>query len=560
MISAKKQIQQLVAILQAREIFDIVISPGSRSGPLVHTLAENSLFRCRNIVDERSAGYFAIGLSQSVGKPVVLVCSSGTAALNYAPAVAEAFYRNIPLIVLTAARPAHWINQGENQTLNQNSIYAGFVRHEITIPMGESERELWFAGREISNNLNMATAGNGGPVHINIPLEEPLHDVVDEPLPSVKDIARAETATVISENELTRLVGIYNSSEKVLILAGQQSPNPHLENILDHFVRKTGAAVLHEHLANLHNDDFCGTADLLLSSIISSEHRARFHPDLVISFGGMFVSGAIKRFLRENRAQNHWHIDIEDEVEDTYTMLTRTVGVDAGTFFSQMLPHVEPKRNIYASLWKEQEETVKRLRNGYISKIAFCDLAVFASLQKYIPKHSAVHLGNSSPVRYALLFDPLQGVEYYGNRGVSGIDGSVSTAVGFASQSKKINTIVVGDLSFFYDSNALWNRYPGDNLRIIVVHNGGGNIFSMIDIPDRSPAFREHFFAENSASARGIAQTFGLDYLSASNFDEFEAALGNLYSPARNEATILEVFTDAEVNAQVYREVYSIMK
>ena len=192
MISTKKHIQQLAAILKAKGIEDIVISPGSRNGPLINTFTGNGYFNCRNIVDERSAGYFAIGLSQAIKKPVVLVCSSGTSTLNYAPAVAEAFYQNIPLIVLTADRPTYWINQGENQSINQSNIYQDFSKKEITLPMGESEKELWFAEREINECLNIAISGNPGPVHINIPLEEPLHDLSDEDLPSVKNIERCQ--------------------------------------------------------------------------------------------------------------------------------------------------------------------------------------------------------------------------------------------------------------------------------------------------------------------------------------------------------------------------------
>ena len=215
MISTKKHIQQLAAILKAKGIEDIVISPGSRNGPLINTFAGSGQFNCRNIVDERSAGYFAIGLSQAIQKPVVLVCSSGTSTLNYAPAVAEAFYQNIPLIILTADRPTYWINQGENQSINQSYIYRDFSKKEISLPMGESDKELWFAEREINECLNIGVSGIPGPVHINIPLEEPLHDLLDEGLPTVKNIEVAKTKALIAEKELEKLATDFNRSEKV---------------------------------------------------------------------------------------------------------------------------------------------------------------------------------------------------------------------------------------------------------------------------------------------------------------------------------------------------------
>lgn len=559
MISTKKHIQQLAAILKAKGIQNIVISPGSRSGPLVHTLATNEFFNCRNIVDERSAGYFAIGLSQALQKPVALVCSSGTSTLNYAPAIAEAFYRNIPLVVLTADRPSYWINQGENQSINQTNIYRDFIKKEVSLPMGESEKELWFAAREINECLNMAVSGNHGPVHINIPLEEPLHDLLEEELPPVKNIETAEINTLLSEKDLEKLAGIFNQAEKVLILAGQQNPNPHLENLLAEFAGETGAVVLKEHLANLNHSDFCGSVDLLTTSLLS-ENITEFQPELLISFGGQFVSKPLKQFLRKNRPENHWHINIGNEHTDTYQSLTKIIGTKPETFFSQLFPLINSKNKDFFARWKEKEQQVNRFRDEFLSQTGFCDFSVFSQIQKHIPENSVLHLGNSSPVRYALLFDTLPHVEYFSNRGVSGIDGPMSTAVGVASESEKINTLILGDLSFFYDSNALWNKYIGNNLRIIVIHNGGGNIFSMIKGPGESPAFKEHFFTENKFSAGGIAKTFGVNYFKAAAKDELETALKKFYSPEQNKAVILEVFTAAELNTKVFRELFKTVK
>ncbi|MBN2637083.1 MAG: 2-succinyl-5-enolpyruvyl-6-hydroxy-3-cyclohexene-1-carboxylic-acid synthase [Prolixibacteraceae bacterium] len=559
MISTKKHIQQLAALLKAKEIKDIVISPGSRNSPLINTFTGSGYFNCRNIVDERSAGYFAIGLSQAIQKSVVLVCSSGTSTLNYAPAVAEAFYQNIPLIVLTADRPAYWINQGENQAINQSNIYKDFSKKEITLPMGKSEKELWFAGREINECLNVAVSGNPGPVHINIPLEEPLHDLHNEDLPEVKIIELTETTAFLTEEELVKLAETFNQAKKVLILAGQQNPNQQLENLLAEFAGKTSAVVLMEQLANLNHPDFCGSIDLLTTSLLS-ENIADFQPDLLISFGGQFVSKPLKQFLRKNRPENHWHISIGNEHTDTYQSLTKLIGTDAETFFGQLFPLVNSKEDSFFLRWKEKEQQVIQFRDQFISETEFCDLTVFDQIIKKLPENSTLHLGNSSPVRYALIFEMAKSVEYFGNRGVSGIDGSMSTAVGFTSISKNINTLILGDLSFFYDSNALWNNYIGSNLRIIVIHNGGGNIFSMIKGPSESSAFKEHFFTENKFSAEGIAKTFGLDYFKAASKDELETALKSFYSPEQNKAAVLEVFTDAELNTKVFRELFKHVK
>ena len=559
MISTKKHIQQLAAIMLAKGITDIVISPGSRSGPLVHTFAGSGKFNCRSIVDERSAGYFALGLALVKQKPVALVCSSGTATLNFAPAVAEAYYQHIPLVVLTADRPPYWIDQLENQTIRQNNIYRDFCKKEITLPMGESEKELWFAGRIINETLNEAVSESPGPVHINIPLEEPLHDLLDEELPQVKNIESTEVLNVLPENEKQKLAAVFNKAQKVLILAGQQNFNPQLEKILADFSEKTGAVVFKEHLANLNSPQFTGSVDILMTSLLS-ENQEDFRPDLLITFGGSFVSKPLKQFLRKNKPENHWHLSLPNQYYDTYQSLTRVINLSAIEFFSQFSQHVNPGQKAYFKRWKVKEQQVIGIRDEFVSHIDFSDLKVFDVIQKKIPENSVAHLANSSPVRYALICEAAKNVEYYGNRGTSGIDGSLSTAVGFASESDKLNTVILGDLSFFYDSNALWNKYFGDNLRIIVIHNGGGNIFSMIKGPGESPAFNEFFFTENKFSANGIAQTFGLDYFRAENEADLEQQLEKFWSPAQNKAAVLEVFTDAELNVKTFRGLFKNVK
>ncbi len=559
MISTKKHIQQLASLLLAKGIDDIIISPGSRNGPLSHTFAGSGLFNCRTIVDERSAAYFATGLAQAKQKPVAIVCSSGTATLNFAPAVAEAFYMNIPLIVLTADRPEYWIDQAESQCIRQESIYQNFIKKEVSLPLGESEKELWFAAREINECLNLAVSGTPAPVHINIPLEEPLHDLLDEKLPVVKVIEIAETHPQIPGGELQKLASTFNQTEKVLILAGQNVPNPGLENLLSAITEKTNAVILKEHLANLSDLQFCSNIDILMTAL-QGEKTENFKPDLLISFGGQFVSKSLKQFLRKNNAANHWHLSFSNEHFDTYQSLTKVINMDAADFFEQLLPELTPKAKNYLKRWKEKETETCNLRNQFIDQAAFSDLTVFEQIRKSIPENSVIHLGNSSPVRYALICDPVQHAHYFGNRGTSGIDGPLSTAVGFASESEKLNTVILGDLSFFYDSNALWNNYIGQNLRIIVIHNGGGNIFSLIKGPGESPAFKEHFFTENKFKAEGIAKTFGLDYFKAENEEELAEALAAFYSPEQQSPALLEIFTDAEVNTETFRGLFKFVK
>ena len=559
MISEKKHIQQLAALLLKKEITDIVISPGSRNAPMINTFAGLADFSCYNVVDERSAAYFALGLALKKQNPVALVCSSGTATLNYAPAVAEAFYQNIPLILLTADRPDYWIDQLENQCIRQENIYQNFSKKNISLPLGESEKELWYAARQINECLNIAVSGSAGPVHINIPLEEPLHTFTEAELPNVKLIESSDTLPVLSDIELSKLAIEIQNSNKILVVAGQQNPNPGLENSLTAFCKKSGAAVLTEHLSNLTDEQFCNSVDLLMPAILDDNTEA-YKADLLISFGGTLVSKSIKQFLRKYKAAQHWHLSLSGEHFDTYQSLTKVITCYATDFFENLTDRIQQKDNSYRQLWIDKEKQVKQARDKFISETEFCDLKVFDQLSQSIPENSVIHLGNSSPVRYALLCDQVKNCMYFSNRGTSGIDGCVSTAVGFAVNSEKINTIIVGDLSFFYDSNALWNKYLGANFRIIVINNGGGNIFSLIKGPGDSPAFNQHFFAENTHKAEVLAKAFGLDYFSATNEIELQNAVEKFYSPAQRKTALLEIFTNAKINTSIFRELFRKMK
>ena len=559
MISDKKHIQQLAALLLKKGITDIVISPGSRNAPLINTFTGIPEFNCLNIVDERSAAYFALGLFLTKQKPVAIVCTSGTASLNYAPAVAEAFYQNIPLIILTADRPDYWINQAESQCIRQDGIYRNFTKKDVSLPLGESQKELWFAARGINDCLNLAGSGSPAPVHINIPLEEPLHQLVKEDLPEVKVIELADIQHGITDSELVQLAETISHSQKILILTGQLNPNPALENSLTKFVAKTGAVVLHEHLSNLSDSQFCASIDLMMAGILD-ENIESYQPDLLISFGGQFVSKALKQFLRKNKPAEHWHLSLGGEHFDTYQSLTKVIKADADDFFDKVSERVHRTDKTYLQNWKNKENQVNLIRDKFVESVEFSDLKVFELIHQHIPENSVIHLGNSSPVRYALIHNRVEKVQYFSNRGTAGIDGCLSTAVGFASESEKLNTIILGDLSFFYDSNALWNKYIGSNLRIIVIHNGGGNIFSMIKGPADSPAFAEHFFAGNTHKAEVLAKAFGLDYFSASSEAELASALDEFYSPGQQKVALLEVFTDAEVNVRVFRELFKQVK
>lgn len=559
MITDKKHIQQLASLLLQKGITDVVISPGSRNAPLINQFFGLPEFTCMNVVDERSAGYQALGIALAKRKPVVVVCTSGTAAINYGPAIAEAFYQKIPLVVLTADRPRRWVDQADGQTVRQENLFVNHTLKSICLAEAERDDDFRLNNLQINETLNLVLSGNPGPVHINIPLGEPLYGFTDEELPKFRNIESFSFNSKISSTELERLAKIWNNSTRKMVIIGQLSPDERINSLIQNLAEDPGTIVLAEHLTNLSGENLVQATDVVVAAI-SPEEKANFQPELLLTFGQQIVSKRLKLFVRAKQPLEHWHISASGEHTDTYNSLSRVITSDVFSFLNTFVPEIKITESNYRESWKTTKHKALQLQEKYLNYAAFCDLTACKTIAEMIPEHSVVHLGNSSSVRLMQMFEPTEWCEYYGNRGTSGIDGSLSAAVGFALSSGKINTLVLGELSFFYDSNALWNqRFPA-NMRIIVLNNGGGNIFRLIGGPRQSPALKEHFVAQHNLKAEGLANAFGINYLKAENQEELSKALNTIFAPGFSGPVILEVLTDGEISASVFQECYENLK
>lgn len=556
MITDKKHIQQLASLLLQKGITDVVISPGSRNAPLINQFFGLPEFNCLNVVDERSAGYQALGIALARRKPVVVVCTSGTAAINYGSAIAEAFYQKIPLVVLTADRPRRWVDQADGQTVRQENLFLNHTLKSISLEEAERDDDFRHNNLQINETLNLVLSGNPGPVHINIPLGEPLYGFSDEELLKFRNIESSSSNAQISCTELEKLVDKWNASTRKMVIVGQVSPDEQINSLVQKLAKDPGTVILAEHLTNLSGEHLVHATDVVVAAI-SPEEKSKFQPEILLTFGQQVVSKRLKLFVRANQPLEHWHISVSGEHTDTYNSLSRVISSDAFSFLNVFVPEIKNTESNYREIWKVKEQKALQLQEKFLNDASFCDLTACKTITEMIPENSVVHLGNSSSVRMMQMFDPAQGCEYYGNRGTSGIDGSLSTAAGFALSSEKINTIVLGELSFFYDSNALLNQLFPQNLRIIVLNNGGGNIFRLIGGPRQSPALNEHFVAQHNLKAEGLAKAFGINYLKAENQGELLTALNTIFAPDFSEPVILEVLTDGEISAAVFQECYS---
>lgn len=545
MFSSKKNILETVALLKAYNIEHVVLSPGSRNAPLIHTITQDPFFRTQIIVDERNAAFYAIGIIQKTQKPVVICCTSGTALLNYAPAVAEAYYANLPLIVISADRASEWIGQMDGQTIPQQEALTSIVKKKVHIPEINTETEHWFANRLLNEALISATAGQPGPVHINIPISEPLFDFLVEELPQVRKINFEQGKVVLNDPKFTE---IFKNSNKVLIIVGQMFPCPELNEILEALALETKCVILKEHLSNLDSPAFIANFD----TILATQNRDELIPDLVITLGGHIVSKRLKHFLRKYKPQYHWHLSANAEVVDLYQSLTHLIEADSLSFL-RLLKSVEntKKRATYSQAWATLSEKVKEPTED----LPFSDITVTGSFLKGLPENSALHLANSSAVRNAQLFSIDPSIRIFCNRGTNGIESSLPSAIGFASVSSELTFLLIGDLSFFYTVGSLWNLGNIKNLRILLINNRGGAIFHLLPGMNKSEALPKYIGAGHDADARIWAEAGGLSYLSATNEAELHSVLPKFFSSKEEKAIILEVFTEIDKDKEA-SEIY----
>jgi len=558
MTSDKKTISLLADIFVKKGLREIVLSPGSRNAPIIISFAQHADIKAVSVVDERSAAFFALGMAQQKQRAVAIACTSGSAVLNYSSAIAEAYYQKIPLLILTADRPPHLIDVGDGQTIRQENVFANFIRKSYSLPLEvTSEAEKEKAILLINEAIDQTRFPEPGPVHINIPFDEPLYGLTELP-EAGKVLDTSEKQPTVDESTRQKFLQHWHKSRKTLILAGQGEPSEKLNLILQHLSEFQQVAVMTETTSNLHLPAFMDEIDNLITEI-SEEEIADFQPELLVTFGTAVVSKKIKKLLRKYPAKNHWHISPFGERRDTYFCLTGVITMEAAEFLTMEKDNLSVVPGTYRQFWQRHKAMVLQKSKAFLAKTGWCDLKMYEILFHEIPDNTLLHLGNSTPVRYAQLFGSLPKFHYRSNRGVSGIDGQVSTAAGAAfADTRKINTIITGDLGFFYDSNALMNQNLTPNLKIIVINNGGGDIFRFIPGPDASAQREKFFAATHHWKAELIAKAFDIRYFKAENEIGLKSCLPEFYSENSRPA-LLEIFTTEVENAQVLKDYFRFL-
>lgn len=560
----KAAVNRLIQACREKGISRVVLSPGSRNAPFIIGFNRDEAFTCYALGDERVAAFFALGMAQQLREPVILACTSGSAALNYAPAVAEAFYQKVPLLILTADRPEEWTDQGDGQTIRQTNIFNNYILGSYTLPQEtEHPDRLWQASRLAAEAIDRTMLHGGGPVHINCPFRESLYQVTEQPNEADRTIQTVSMEQRLASADLDRLAKTWNTSDRKLIVAGMMVPNEKLESLLQKLARDASVVVLTETTSNLNGPRFFPCIDKVVDPLMhpsnDPEEMDAFRPDLLITIGGPVVSKKVKSFLRKHKATTHWQVNADELHLDTYQSLTHNIPMDAEAFFSSIIPLVRSRSSNYYKVWKTRDEQSETLHDQFLETVPYSDLQVFQHLLRALPTDSQLQLGNSTPVRYAQLFRERTDLTHYANRGTSGIDGSTSTAAGAAQVNQVPTTIITGDVAFFYDSNALWNPYLSANLRIVLINNGGGGIFRIIPGPDTTSELEDYFETGHNLNAAGIAQSFGIPYSSCRSIEDLEAILLQFFTFDTGKPALLEIHTPGDENGQVLRDYFKLL-
>ena len=535
--------QSIIEICLAKGITTIIISPGSRNAPLTIGFVNNPAFKCYSIADERCAAFFGLGIAQQTKQAVALVCTSGSALLNYYPAFAEAFYSQIPLIVISADRPQSKIDIGDGQTIRQENVFQNHSVYNANLHESVSKENDIEINRAIDAALHQK-----GPVHINAPFEEPLYDTVPERSIDALVNNFANFTPVPAIEDLSEYAKIWNNSSRKMILVGVNEPNAISETTLKNLAEDESVVVMTETTSNLHHPTFINNIDTIITPFTTADFED-FKPEILVPFGGMIVSKRIKAFLRKYKPKHHWHIDTL-RAYDTFGALTKHFEVNPNSFFEAFLPLTTAVKSDYFIKIDEVRKFREVKHEIYLDKISFSDFVVCEKVIKSLPRNSQLQISNSSAIRYAQLIDIDPSIEVYCNRGTSGIDGSTSTAIGAAVANAKLTVFITGDISFLYDSNALWNQYIPKNFKIILVNNGGGGIFRILPGHEESPVFNTFFETSHCLTAEHLAKMYGFEYTIASDETSLETSLNALYHQ-NEKPCILEVFTPTLKNDKI---------
>lgn len=550
-----KYVNTIVATLLAQGIKHVVISPGSRSTPLAYAFSHVKEIEVYRQVDERAAGFFAVGLAKASGEPTVLLCTSGTAAANYYPAVVEAKYARVPLIVLTADRPHELREVGAPQAINQVNLYGEHVKWAVDFPIPDAAvQTLPFIERHMARAVAISKAAPIGPVHVNIPFREPL--LIDfEELPAVNVKPHFASDITPSVESLTLLHETVRETSKGVIVVGEL-PTVVNRDLFWSFVRRLKWPVIVETLSNFRSDvpEDCmpyviSTYDAFLKQ---EDVKKLLAPETVIRFGAQPVSKFLMQFIAET-AQHYIVVDESPLFRDSYAATSQFVHATIGTWLLDI--HVSEIDADYTSNWQQvQQLTVDEI--SHYKKHAIDEGAYVQQLLKSVEDVN-IFASSSMPIRdLDTFFVPTEKmINIAANRGANGIDGVVSSAFGYSAASSLPTYLLIGDLATLHDmSGFLATRYQHIDCTVIVMNNDGGGIFSYLPQAKVEAHYEDLFGTPTALGFEQLAEMFNCQYDRVSTLADFNVALR---TKKTSGVRIIEVMTNRALNVSSHRALWS---
>lgn len=551
MYSDDRMIQQLIALMKAHGVRHVVVAPGSRHYSMTKSLENDPYFELHSVVDERSAGFYALGMIQKTREPAAVVCTSGTASINFGSAVAEAYYQKLPFLVLTADRLPEFLGQMEDQMFPQEDIFEGFTRFRASLKEVRDDFDEWYVNRTVNEGLLALRYRGAGPVHLNLPIRKHHGDTFGAKKVKARVIRR--TTTHQHEHHAWEEAREYLRGKRIMVLWGQsERPSSALVDAFEGFLDAHDAVVFADNLSNLHMNARIDNSYSFFRGASNAE-RSKFSPDVVIQlFGNVVFNGEARAFLGGSSFE-HWRISEDGEVSDPFKKLTRVFEASPEEFFMRLQ---DEKTEKAGKLRQSIEAIVREIQQP---EFAYGEMGTIGAFLQRVPAGSALHIANSAPIRMTQLFDIDPSVTVLCNRGVNGIDGCMSSAVGYSTQNRDLTFLAIGDLTFFYDMNSLWNREVPDRLRVLLLNNGGGAVMHMPLPAEAGPSLGRHVSAQHSTSARGWVESLGMTYLAVDSEQALAPALDTLTSPEASGPVVVEVFTDRLKDVQQFKDYMKIV-
>ena len=562
MYSNKENVNILTSLLLEYGVSDAVVCPGSRNAPIVHNLSVCEAIRCRPVTDERSAAFYALGLAIATRRPTVVCVTSGSALLNVMPAVAEAAYQHVPLVVISADRPQQWIDQLDGQTIPQSDALGRFVRKAVQLPEPHNDEERWLCRRLVNEAMHLATCRQGAPVHINVPISEPLFEFSTEQLPQLSRFNNIKRAAI--NDASMDMPDAFHEAKRPMIVIGQLAHGTVSHETIRSLSEKY--VVMSEPLSNpsymtIHFDEAIRYIVSDNSSINDDEDdKTAYYPDYVIYVGDTLVSKPARRFLRNAKAPSCLITPDAADIHDPLMTLTDIVECDSDSINALLASLCDApdtdERCRFHDRWQSFLDACAAHADAYAPEYSqMATVKYFEEQLADLDIDICVHYANSSAVRLACIY-----AQHYVwcNRGVNGIEGSLSTAAGFSLATHDMTVCVIGDLSFFYDQNALWNSNLRGNLRIILLNNRGGGIFRQLPGLSDSPAADDLVMASHENTAQGICTQNDIGYMSAKNMDEMQIGIVTLLTRESERPMLLEVFTDSNDDVKALEKYFKL--